>query len=119
MVTFDTGFSIRLSNQVPRTVRLGTGSTFTPTSPPTRRSGPSSALASVNVWPTLNWRYSSLSVGARKPQPRLLQTFTWSVTRYIAATRGLPTVSLFSARFGLLFAVGAPEGCEVSRLWAL
>ncbi len=48
----------------------------------------------------------------------LLHTFTFWVSLYIAAARGLATVSLFSGRFGLLFAVGTPEGSEVSRLCA-
>ena len=38
-------------------------STRTPSSPPTSRSGPRFALASVSTVPTRNWRYNSLSVG--------------------------------------------------------
>ena len=41
ILTFDTGFVMRLSNHVVRTVTLRAGATLTPASPPTRRSGPS------------------------------------------------------------------------------
>ena len=44
VVTLDTGFLTRLSNQVRRTQTVVHGATLTPPSPPTRRSGPSSIV---------------------------------------------------------------------------
>jgi hypothetical protein len=41
IITFVTGFLTRLSNQVTRALTLRAGATFTPSSPSTRRSGPS------------------------------------------------------------------------------
>ena len=54
--------------------------TLTPISPPFSRSGPRLSLASVSTVPTRNCRYSSFSVGARKPQLTSPQAVTRSVT---------------------------------------
>ena len=62
-------FVMRLSNQVIRIVTSRVGAMLMPASPPTSRSGPRFSFAVVSTVPTRNCRYSSLSVGARKPAP--------------------------------------------------
>ena len=55
-VTFDTGSSTRLSYHVESDREVRAGATVTPSSPPTRRSGPSWLFASVTTVPTRNCR---------------------------------------------------------------
>ncbi|PYQ98727.1 MAG: hypothetical protein DMF94_33120 [Acidobacteria bacterium] len=127
-VTLDTGLVTRLSNQVVRIVRSRAGARLMPASPPTSRSGPRFSLASVSTVPTRNWRYSSLSVGARKPAPTSPHTLILPVIWYRAAARGLTTLSALSTRHdggvpadvsqdGLLL-IAVPAITAVSRLWA-
>ena len=73
MVTFETGFFTRLSNQVVRIVRLRYGLDVHADFAADQPLGSELLVGQRQVAPTRNWRYSSLSVGARKPQPILPQ----------------------------------------------
>jgi hypothetical protein len=105
-VTLAIGSFTRLSKYVSRADTFFAGATFTPSSPPTSRSGPRSLFGNVVTAPTENWRYSSVSVGARNAEFAAPHTLTRSDTWYSAPTRGLKTVSFLSAIVGRLFPVG-------------
>src|SRR6185436_9908150 len=93
------------------------GMKLTPASPPISRSGDRFSFGRVVTAPTENWRYSSVSVGARKPELAAPQTLTRSDAWYSAPMCGLTTDSLVSGIDGRLLAVGRPVATVVSRLW--
>ena len=80
MVTFETGSFTRLSNQVMRAVRFLGRRDVQAEFTAHQALGPELAFGRVVMAPTENWRYSSVSVGARKPELTAPHTVTRSVT---------------------------------------
>ena len=117
-VTFDTGSLMRLSNQVARHVRLR--DRLDADAQLRRRPA---ARARAGCWPasstvpTRNWRYSSLSVGARKPQPR--SPHTLNQLGEVVARRDARAGHVSSRSGSVGGVVGGRRAARhvVSRLW--
>ena len=101
-----------------RTTRTGDHST--PASAPTSVSAVSAGLAAVETVPTVNGRYSSPSVGARKARFTDARSASDSTTCHSAPSRGLSCVSFCDGNCWVFMPVGVvSSSCPFSsRQWS-